>query len=51
MHPNLKPKDHSFTDVTSNLFSGQKMKIAGIKLKIDEPPSINYYTTLKPGTR
>ena len=37
-----KVKRPSFTDVTSNLFSGPKNNEAvGIKLKIDEPPSIN----------
>ena len=37
-----KVKRPSFTDVTSNLFSGPKNnEPVGIKLKIDEPPSIN----------
>ena len=36
-----KAKRPSFTDVTSNLFSGPKNKEpAGIKLQIDEPPSV-----------
>ena len=36
-----KAKRPSFTDVTSNLFSGPKNnEPAGIKLKIDEPPSV-----------
>jgi len=33
-----KTKRPSFTDVTSNLFSGPKNETTGIKLKIDEPP-------------
>lgn len=37
-----KQKRPSFTDVTSNLFSGPKKdEPAGIKLKIDEPPTIS----------
>ena len=37
-----KVKRPSFTDVTSNLFSGPKNdESVGIKLKIDEPPSVN----------
>ena len=35
-----KIKRPSFTDVTSNLFSGPKNEPVGIKLKIDETPSI-----------
>jgi len=35
-----KTKRPSFTDVTSNLFSGPKNEPVGIKLKIDETPSI-----------
>ena len=35
-----KAKRPSFTDVTSNLFSGPKDDKAGIKLQIDEPPAI-----------
>ena len=35
-----KAKRPSFTDVTSNLFSGPKNDPIGIKLKIDEPPII-----------
>ena len=35
-----KAKRPSFTDVTSNLFSGPKNESSNIKLKIDEPPSI-----------
>ena len=43
-----KAKRPSFTDVTSNLFSGPKNdEPAGIKLKIDEPPSVT--TTPLPG--
>lgn len=34
-----KAKRPSFTDVTSNLFSGPKNESSNIKLKIDEPPS------------
>ena len=36
-----KAKRPSFTDVTSNLFSGPKNEPSNIKLKIDEPPSIS----------
>ena len=37
-----KAKRPSFTDVTSNLFSGPKNdEPSGIKLKIDEPPSVS----------
>tara|TARA_B100001287_G_scaffold270690_1_gene269813 strand:+ start:65 stop:1468 length:1404 start_codon:yes stop_codon:yes gene_type:complete len=43
-----KAKRPSFTDVTSNLFSGPKdSESSGIKLQIDEPPAIN--TTPLPG--
>ena len=43
-----KAKRPSFTDVTSNLFGGPKNnEPAGIKLKIDEPPSVT--TTPLPG--
>ena len=36
-----KVKRPSFTDVTSNLFSGPKNDPIGIKLKIDDPPPIS----------
>ena len=45
--PEPKIKRPSFTDVTSNLFSGPKNnETVGIKLKIDEPPSIKHRSSI-----